>query len=161
MACACELGLSLEVLEVGPCQQKGGSQGEWKRDLPSRATNISSGTGNNINDLLVVSAITLTGSLSADSKGDELSFVSCSTSSGIAAISLVETVDMDGASNWVEFDSLVRNSRQCLQIAENNKIRAINRQNYARSKTRIQVNALKKNRLTRSNWNKHGSDSIK
>ena len=44
----------------------------------------------------------------------------------------------------MDFDSLVRNSRQCLQIAGNNKIRAINRQKYGRSKKRIQVNALKK-----------------
>ena len=150
-----------KVSEVGPSQHRGKSQGEWKRDLPSRGKNISPGAGSNLNDLLVVSAIILTGSLSADSKGDAIPFVSCSTSSGIAAISSVETVDMDGASNWMDFDSPVRNSRQCLQIAENNKIRAINRQNYARSKTRIQVNALKKNRLTRSNWNKHRSESIK
>jgi len=141
-----------KVLEVGPSQHKGRSQG----DLPSRAKNISSGAGSKINDLLVVSAITLTWSLSADSKGDAIPFVSCSTSSGIAAISSVEPVDMGGTSNWVDFDSSVRNSRQCLQIAENNKIRAINRQNHARSKTRILVNALK-----RSNWNKHRSESIK
>jgi len=149
------------VLEVGPSQQKGRSQGEWKRDLPSRPKNISPGTGSDLNDLLVLSAITLTGSFSAYLKGDAIPFVSCSTSSGIAAISSVETVDLDGASNWVDFDSSVTNSRLRLQIAENIKIRAINRQKHARSKTRIQVNALKKNRLTRSNWNKRRSKSIK
>ena len=150
-----------KVLQVGPSQHRGKSQGEWKWDLPSRTKNISPGAGNNLNDLLVVSAIILTGSLSADSKGDAIPFVSCSTSSGIAAISSVEPVGMGGASKWVDFESPVRNSRHCLQIAENNKSRAINRQNYARSKTRIQVNAVKKKRLTRSNWNKHRSESIK
>ena len=84
-----------KVLEVGLSQHK---SGEWKRDLPSRAKNISPGAGSNLNDLLVVSAIILTGSLSADSKGDAIPFVSCSTSRGIAAISSVETVDMDGVS---------------------------------------------------------------
>jgi len=44
----------------------------------------------------------------------------------------------------VDFDSLVRNSRQRLQIAGNNKIRAINREKQARYKTKIQVNAPKK-----------------
>ena len=49
---------------------------------------------------------------------------------------------MDGASNWG--DSLARNSRKCFQIAEDSKIRTINKQNHARSKKRIQFNALKK-----------------
>lgn len=44
----------------------------------------------------------------------------------------------------MDFDSLVRNSRERLQIAGNNKIRAINRQKHARYKTKIQVNVLKK-----------------
>ena len=72
-----------------------------KHFLPAsnKATYDWPGAGSNINDLLVGSAITLTGSLSADSKGDEIPFVSCSPACGIAAISLVETVDMDGASN--------------------------------------------------------------
>jgi len=43
-----------KVLEVGPSQHKGRSQVEWKRDLPSRAKNISSGAGSNINDQPVI-----------------------------------------------------------------------------------------------------------
>jgi len=65
---------------------------------------------------------------------------------------------MDGASNWVDFDSLVRNSRQRLQITGNNKFKAINRQKHARYRTKIQVNALKRNWLMRRSWNKHRSE---
>ena len=76
-------------LAVGPRQQVAQSRGEWRLALPSRAQKCFLASGeqysnlrgslvgiNNINDLLVGSAIRLTGSLSADSKGHELPFVS-------------------------------------------------------------------------------------
>ena len=100
---------------------------------------------NNINDVLVRSAITLTGSLSADSEGDELPFLSSLTSCGISTMTSVETAGIDEVSNEVDFDSLVRNTRHCLQIAGNNKIKTINRQKHARSKTKNDVDKLKKN----------------
>ena len=118
------------------------------------------GADSNINSLLVGSPITLTKSLSADSKGDEIPFVSCSTSGGFAAISSVERVNMDSSSNWVDFDSLVRNSRECLQIAGNNKIRALIHKNMQGLKQEYRWMHWK-NRLMRSNWNKHRSESKK
>lgn len=92
--------------------------------------------------MLVLSAIRLTGALSADSKGDKLPFLSSLTSCEVSAITSVETVGTDEVSN--DFDSLVRNSRHCLQIAGNNKIRPMNRQKHARFKTRIEVDELNK-----------------
>ena len=68
---------------------------------------------------------------------------------------------MDGASNWVDFDSLVRHSRQRLQIAGNNKIRAINGQKNARYKTKIQVNALKKKLTYAKQLEQAQNESIK
>ena len=91
------------VLEVWPCREENGNEIRLtaRKAFPSREQKshlCRPGAGSNINDVLVGSAITLTGSLSADSKGDEIPFVSCSPACGIAAISLVETVNMDGAS---------------------------------------------------------------
>ena len=170
MACTCEQGLSAArraECMYGLVARRMGTRFAFPREkhfLPAsnKATQLCRpGAGSNINDVLVGWAITLTGSLSADSKGDKIPFVFCSPACGITTIFLVETVYMDGASNWVDFDSLVRNSRQRLQIAGNNKIMAINRLKQARYKTKIQVNVLKKNWLMRSRWNKHRSECIK
>ena len=43
-----------------------------------------------------------------------------------------------------DFDSIVRNSWHCLQIAGNNKIRTMNRPKHARFKTGIEIDELKK-----------------
>ena len=88
----------------GAVARRMGTRSAFSRErhfLPAsnKATLHRPGAGSNINDLLVGSAISLTGSLSVDSKGDEIPFLSFSPACGIAAISLVETVDMDGASN--------------------------------------------------------------
>ena len=87
---------------------------------------------NSIKDVLMRSAIRLTGSVFAYSDVGKLPFLSSLTSCGISAITSAETVGIDEVSN--DFDSLVRN----------NKIRTMNRPKHARFKTGIEIDELKK-----------------